>query len=191
MVPLIIAVDFDGTVVTHDYPRVGKTVPGAIPVLKRLTRAGHLLILFTMRSGMELHYAIEWFKANEIPLYGIQFNPQQASWTSSNKCYANVYIDDAALGCPLERNQEFSARPYVNWFGVDVMLEAQHPGIYHSGGPVIYATKDMLDKLDAGNWLRADGSVECPDCKKPYKTHPYLVEKPWVNVLCNGDLVKL
>jgi predicted mannosyl-3-phosphoglycerate phosphatase (HAD superfamily) len=46
---MIIAVDFDGTCVTHEYPRIGRDI-GAAPVLKRLTDAGHKLILWTMRS---------------------------------------------------------------------------------------------------------------------------------------------
>ena len=50
---MYIAVDFDGTCVTHDYPRIGKEI-GATKVLKRLVEAGHKLILNTMRSGKEL-----------------------------------------------------------------------------------------------------------------------------------------
>ena len=69
-----IAVDFDGTCVTHDYPRVGKDI-GAIPVLKALVQKGHKLILWTMRSGIGLEAAVNWFKENDIPLYGIQINP--------------------------------------------------------------------------------------------------------------------
>ena len=57
---MYIAVDFDGTCVTHDYPRIGKEI-GAPKVLKRLVEAGHKLILNTMRSGKELQDAIHWF----------------------------------------------------------------------------------------------------------------------------------
>jgi hydroxymethylpyrimidine pyrophosphatase-like HAD family hydrolase len=46
----IIAIDFDGTCVSHEYPLVGKDI-GAIPVLKELMSNGHRLILFTMRSN--------------------------------------------------------------------------------------------------------------------------------------------
>jgi hypothetical protein len=52
-----IVVDFDGTVVTHDYPRVGKDI-GAVPVLKELIKNKHQLILFTMRSGKKLDDAV-------------------------------------------------------------------------------------------------------------------------------------
>lgn len=113
-----IAIDFDGTCVTHDYPEVGKDI-GVVPVLKKLVDKGHKLILYTMRSGAELENAVEWFKANGISLYASQVNPTQCNWTSSNKCYAQLYIDDAALGCPLRFDKELSDRPFVNWLAVE------------------------------------------------------------------------
>ena len=118
---LQIAVDFDGTCVTHDYPLAGKEI-GAVPILKRLVKDGHSLILWTMRSGKELNDAIKWFESNGIELYGIQENPTQASWTSSPKAYAQLYIDDAALGCPLITNNKLSSRPFVNWDEVEKIL---------------------------------------------------------------------
>jgi hypothetical protein len=118
---LQIAVDFDGTCVTHDYPLVGKEI-GAIPILKRLVEEGNSLILWTMRSGKELNDAIKWFESNGIKLYGIQENPTQSSWTSSPKAYAQLYIDDAALGCPLIINNKLSSRPFVNWNEVEKIL---------------------------------------------------------------------
>ena len=50
----VIAVDFDGTVVTHEYPHVGRDA-GAVPVLRELTDNGCRLILYTMRSGGSSH----------------------------------------------------------------------------------------------------------------------------------------
>lgn len=111
---MYIAIDFDGTCVTHEYPKVGKDI-GAVPVLKKLTDSGHKLILNTMRSGKELAAAIKWFIDNDIPLYGANENPTQKSWTTSPKVHANLYIDDAALGCPLIFDHAVSDRPFVNW----------------------------------------------------------------------------
>lgn len=108
----IIAVDFDGTCVTHEYPAIGKDI-GAAPILRRLTDCGNKIILWTMRSGRELKAAVEWFEENNIPLWGINKNPDQ-SWSTSPKAYANIYIDDAAIGTPL-KTSELSARPYVDW----------------------------------------------------------------------------
>jgi hypothetical protein len=120
---MVLAIDFDGTAVTHDYPEVGKEI-GASFVLKELVQNGHQLILWTMRSGKELEDAVNWFKENDIPLYGIQRNPTQDSWTDSPKCYAQIYIDDAALGCPLYRNPSLSDRPFVDWTEVREILVA-------------------------------------------------------------------
>lgn len=120
---MIIAVDFDGTCVTHDFPDVGGDI-GAVPVLRKLIDQGHQLILYTMRSGSSLTDAVKWFLVNDIPLYGIQYNPEQAKWTSSNKCYAQLYIDDAALGCPLIEHGD-DDRPFVDWVEVEKILIAK------------------------------------------------------------------
>lgn len=126
---MIIAVDFDGTCVTHEYPKIGRDI-GAIPILKKLVENNHQLILWTMRSGKELEDAKNWFKENNIPLYGVNLNPSQKDWTSSPKCYAQLYIDDAALGCPLIENNFVNSsiieRSYVNWEKVEEILKENH-----------------------------------------------------------------
>jgi hypothetical protein len=118
---LIVGVDFDGTPVTHEYPFVGEEVVGAVTVLKALVKEGHKLMLWTMRSGPQLEDAVYWFKKNGIELWGINENPEQHTWTKSKKQYANLYIDDAALGCPLIYPEDGS-RPYVNWEKVHEIL---------------------------------------------------------------------
>ena len=136
MINIAINIDFDGTVVTHDFPRVGKDI-GSQKVLKKLVEKGHQLILFTMRDDtpdiMDEYYqikpgnryltdAINWFKNNDIPLYGIQSNPTQLQWTTSPKSYAELLIDDTALGCPLKFDLSISNRPFVDWIEVEKML---------------------------------------------------------------------
>jgi hypothetical protein len=135
---LIIGIDFDGTCVTHEFPRIGNDIQAAA-VLRELTNRGHRLILFTMRSdrptvkptsdpniwqeaGNYLTDAVNWFKENNIPLWGINQNPEQKSWTDSPKPYCHLYIDDAALGCPLIFPQDSSTRPYVDWASVIKIL---------------------------------------------------------------------
>ena len=136
---MIIAIDFDGTCVTHEYPYIGKDI-GAVPVLKSWVERGHKLILWTMRSGRgfrpieetapigsylpwskELREAVDWFYGNNIPLFGINENPEQ-SWSQSPKAFANLYIDDAALGIPLIRDLRISDRPFVDWINVREMV---------------------------------------------------------------------
>jgi len=133
----IVCVDFDGTCVTHEFPRIGRFI-GAQRVLRRLVEEGHKLILWTMRSdvvepsspdpnihadgGDYLTQAVKWFERFEIPLWGINSNPEQSSWTHSPKAYAYLYIDDAALGIPLKYG--LTERPYVDWGAVEDMLES-------------------------------------------------------------------
>jgi len=112
---MVVCIDFDGTLVEHCYPLIGEDI-GAVPILKELLAAGHKLILFTMRSGTQLDEAVEWCAKRDIKLYGINENPQQKSWTASPKAYANLYIDDAALGVPLIYPE--NKRPYVDWIKV-------------------------------------------------------------------------
>lgn len=136
---MTINIDFDGTCTTHSFPDVGEEI-GAAPVLKRLVENGHQLILFTMRSdrlepgntndeniqdvtGLFLTEAIEWFEKHDIPLYGIQTNPTQHNWTTSPKSYAQLMIDDSALGCPLKYDLNLSNRPFVDWEKVEEWLE--------------------------------------------------------------------
>jgi len=122
---MIIAVDFDGTVTTHNYPDIGEDI-GAVPILKKLVEAGHKLILYTMRGTSNpegrntLQEAVNWFKNNDIELWGINENPEQHEWTNSPKIYANLYIDDAGIGTPLIYPQ--NGRPYVDWATVEKYL---------------------------------------------------------------------
>ena len=139
---MIIAIDFDGTCTSHEFPQVGRDI-GAAPILKKLVENGHQLILYTMRcnhekepistdpdilpiGGRYLDDAIDWFKNNNIPLYAIQENPDQKNWTASPKCYAHLYIDDAALGCPLKWDTSVSERPFVDWKRVETILKANN-----------------------------------------------------------------
>jgi len=116
----IIAIDFDGTCVTHEYPKVGRFI-GAQKVLKRLVDEGAKLIIWTMRSNNHLTDAVNWFNEHQIPLLGINENPEQKTWTTSPKAYAHIYIDDAALGIPLVQGLN-GERPYVDWDKVEELL---------------------------------------------------------------------
>lgn len=119
-----ICIDFDGTCVTHEFPNIGKDV-GAVPVLQKIVESGHNLILFTMRSnkdGNNLNDAVEWFEDNDISLYGVNKNPKQRSWTSSQKAYGQLYIDESALGCPVINDPKISDKPFADWQKIESML---------------------------------------------------------------------
>lgn len=125
--PLFIGIDFDGTVVYHEYPDVGFQCPGAVETLKELIAAGHQLILFTMRDGKYLQDAVDFFTEHKIKLFGVNINPTQVAWTDSPKAYCHIYIDDAALGCPLCAPRPVCSidRPYVDWTRVrEILVES-------------------------------------------------------------------
>lgn len=115
-----IAIDFDGTIVDHRFPRIGSVVPGSIYWIKQFQAHGAKVILYTMRSdglpdGNFLTDAVDFCRDNGIYFFGINMDPEQGGWTSSNKCYANLYIDDAAFGCPLRENPRMGGSPMVDW----------------------------------------------------------------------------
>lgn len=111
--PFYIAVDFDGTIVHHEFPQIGEPLPFVWTWLKQFQDMGAKLILWTMRSGETLEDAVALCKQNEVEFYGINKNPTQRRWTDSPKAYANLYIDDAAFGCPTLPKPE--GRPFVDW----------------------------------------------------------------------------
>ncbi|MBP9017332.1 hypothetical protein RDV77_03245 [Porphyromonadaceae sp. NP-X] len=98
---MIIAVDFDGTIVTHEYPKIGKEIPFAIETLKRLQdEFQHQIILWTVREGKELEEAIEFCNARGLEFYAINKNyPEEGEdFAESRKIRADIYIDDRNLG---------------------------------------------------------------------------------------------
>lgn len=97
---LIIAVDFDGTIVEDGYPKIGKPRIFAFETLKRLQEDGHRLILWTYRDGERLQEAVDFCKNNGIVFYAINqsFPEEQFDNTKSRKIYADLFIDDRNIG---------------------------------------------------------------------------------------------
>ena len=100
-----ITLDFDNTCALEDFPLVGADVPYAVEVLKRLVSNGVTLILWTCRQNEQLKDAVEWFKRNDIPLFGVNEDPQPdktlaALYGIPRKIVGQFNIDDRNLGCP-------------------------------------------------------------------------------------------
>jgi len=125
---MLLAVDFDGTVVEHRYPDIGLPVPGAIESLREAQNLGARIMLWTMRDGSELAAAVAYMIDNGIKLFGVNKNPE-TDWTTSPKLYAHCYIDDAALGCPL-RASIGTDRPSADWNEIRPMLLARLNPLY-------------------------------------------------------------
>ena len=97
---MIIAIDFDGTIVEHNFPYIGKPIPLAIETMKEWQAKGYKLILWTMRSCEYLEEALAYCTKNGVKLVGVNENPTQSVWTTSAKAFAHAYIDDLAIGVP-------------------------------------------------------------------------------------------
>lgn len=95
-----IAVDFDGTIVDHLYPEIGKEKLFAFQTLKELEKKGARLILWTFRVGNELDEAVEFCRKNGIEFYAVNKNyPEEVfNETVSRKIDADIYIDDKNFG---------------------------------------------------------------------------------------------
>ena len=98
---MIIAVDFDGTIVEHEYPKIGKPKRFAFETLKKLQEQGHTLILWTYRTGKELEEAVEFCRKNGIEFYAVNENYPGEKFIpgkTSRKILADLYIDDRNFG---------------------------------------------------------------------------------------------
>jgi len=97
---MLIAVDFDGTIVEHRYPAIGKTKIFAFETLKSLQEQGHLLILWTIRTGKELDEAVEFCKKNGVEFYAVNrtYPEEMISDRTSRKVNADLFIDDRNVG---------------------------------------------------------------------------------------------
>ena len=67
----IIAVDFDGTIVTHEYPNIGEELPFATETLRMLIRDHHRVILWSVREGKLLQDAIDWCRERGVEFYAV------------------------------------------------------------------------------------------------------------------------
>lgn len=98
---MIIAVDFDGTIVTHEYPHIGKPIPFAIQTLKKLQDEDHhQIILWSVREGELLQEAVDYCKSRGLEFYAVNSNyPEEDPATRPNrKLTADLFIDDRNLG---------------------------------------------------------------------------------------------
>jgi hydroxymethylpyrimidine pyrophosphatase-like HAD family hydrolase len=97
---LIVAIDFDGTIVEDAYPRIGQPMIFAFETMKKLQNEGHRLILWTYRNGKKLREAVEFCKENGIEFYAVNKNYPEEEFDGkiSRKIHADVFIDDRNIG---------------------------------------------------------------------------------------------
>ena len=100
---MIIAVDFDGTIVEHRYPEIGRERPFAIETLKMLIADHHRLILWSVREGQLLEDAIKWCKDRGVEFYAVNKDYPEENGTENNnhfsrKLKVDLFIDDRNIG---------------------------------------------------------------------------------------------
>lgn len=99
---MIIAVDFDGTIVEHRYPEIGPEKPFAVQTLRMLMAEHHQLILWTVREGQLLYDAVNWCSERGIEFYAVNREYPEETTTNndyfSRKIKADIFIDDSNLG---------------------------------------------------------------------------------------------
>lgn len=98
---MTIAVDFDGTIVEHRYPEIGREIPFAIDTLKMLTKEGHRLILWSVREGRLLEEAVEWCRERGLEFYAVNKDYPEESREDKNysrKLKVELFIDDRNVG---------------------------------------------------------------------------------------------
>lgn len=121
----IIAVDFDGTIVEHRYPSIGKEMLFAFATLKALQQKGHKLVLWTIRTGDLLKEAVDYCRENGVEFYAVNRNypEEKLDDNTSRKLNADVFIDDRNVG---------------GFMGWSAIWQALHP----EGGSFLHQLKD-------------------------------------------------
>ena len=99
---MTIAVDFDGTIVTHEYPQIGKEIPFAIQTLKMLQQDGHKLILWSVRKDKLLEDAVQWCRERGLEFYAVNKEYPEEEMQNNNyysrKLKVDLWIDDRNVG---------------------------------------------------------------------------------------------
>jgi len=99
---MTIAIDFDGTIVEHRYPHIGRELPFAIETLKKLTEEGHRLILWTVREGRLLEEAVQFCSERGLEFYAVNRDYPEEEKEHNNhfsrKLKVDLWIDDRNLG---------------------------------------------------------------------------------------------
>lgn len=99
---MIIAVDFDGTIVEHRYPEIGREIPFATETLRMLIKERHKLILWSVREGELLDNAVRWCRERGVEFYAINRDYPEETLDNNNhfsrKIKADIFIDDRNIG---------------------------------------------------------------------------------------------
>lgn len=142
---MIIAVDFDGTIVEHQFPNIGKERPGAIDTLKKLS-VKHRIILWTVRQGKELQEAVDYCAERGLTFFAVNSDTPGGTWdgAGARKLRADLFIDDANLGGLPDWDVIYEMILTHSSFG-DVMQNRLYGG--ESGGSAHKKRKSLIARI--------------------------------------------
>ena len=126
---MTIYLDFDGTVVEHQYPALGAPNPHALRVIAKLQTKGHHIILNTYRADLndgsleealaylnssgEIETIIEHLEAKvNLPIFDLDEALR----------LDELYIDDISEGTPMRRNKVLEYGLMVDWVELERLL---------------------------------------------------------------------
>ncbi|MCL1938341.1 MAG: hypothetical protein FWF52_08105 [Candidatus Azobacteroides sp.] len=128
---MTIAVDFDGTIVEHEYPKIGKPIPFALDVLKKLQQDRHKIILWTMREGSLLQEAIDYCAKSGLTFYAHNRNYPEEEFREGDprKLSADIFIDDRNIGGLPDWGiiYKIVKSGYNSMQGIDMMMDNDRP----------------------------------------------------------------
>jgi hypothetical protein len=135
---MIIAVDFDGTIVEHRYPEIGEEVPFATDTLRMLIKEQHRLILWSVREGQLLEDAVNWCKERGVEFYAVNkdYPEEKVEYNNhfSRKIKADIFIDDRNLGGLPDWGQIYRMiHDHVNYR--DLLRDASQQGMEATEAP--------------------------------------------------------
>ena len=121
---LIIAIDFDGTIVEDAYPNIGKPMIFAFETMKKLQSEGHRLILWTYRTDKKLQEAVDFCKQQGLEFYAINksYPEEEFDGKISRKIHATFFVDDRNIG------------GFIGWTAVHKLLLNYEPEIKKKKG---------------------------------------------------------
>ena len=135
---MTIAVDFDGTIVTHKYPDIGDEIPFAIDTLKMLMKEQHRVILWTVREGQLLEDAVAWCRERGLEFYAVNkdYPEERPEWNNhiSRKLKADVRIDDRNIGGLPDWGQIYHMI-HDNKTWKDILRETRQQSVYYEEPP--------------------------------------------------------
>jgi hypothetical protein len=116
---LIIAIDFDGTIVEDAYPNIGKPMIFAFETMKKLQSEGHRLILWTYRTDKKLQEAVDFCKQQGLEFYAINksYPEEEFDGKISRKINATFFVDDRNIG------------GFIGWTAIHKLLLNYEPEI--------------------------------------------------------------